>query len=128
MEDLCPLIFSMVPKRISNKRTVHEAITDMRWIHDIHGVASIEVILEFIKVCDIILDITLQPGVADVHLWRLSSSGQYSASSAYEAQFQGSVQFSPWERIWKTWAPGKCRFFLGLVAHNRCWTADHLAR
>ncbi|GJN03496.1 hypothetical protein PR202_ga20949 [Eleusine coracana subsp. coracana] len=76
MEELCPLIFSMVPKRISNKRTVHEAITDMRWIQDIHGAASIEVILEFIKVCDIILDITLQPGVADVPLWRLSSSGQ----------------------------------------------------
>jgi hypothetical protein len=32
------------------------------------------------------------------------------------------------ERVWKTWAPPKCRFFVWLVAHNRCWTADHLAR
>jgi hypothetical protein len=42
--------------------------------------------------------------------------------------FQGSILFGPWERIWKSWAPNKCRFFLWLVAHNRCWTADRLAR
>ena len=28
----------------------------------------------------------------------------------------------------KTWAPGKCKFFMWLVAHNRCWTADCLAQ
>lgn len=26
------------------------------------------------------------------------------------------------------WVPRKCKFFLWLVAHNRCWTADRLAR
>ena len=40
----------------------------------------------------------------------------------------GSTRFGPYERIWRTWAPPKCRFFLWLVAHNRCWTADRLAR
>jgi hypothetical protein len=33
-----------------------------------------------------------------------------------------------WEKIWKSWAPPKCRFFMWLVAHNKCWTADRLAR
>ena len=42
--------------------------------------------------------------------------------------FIGSTQFRPWERIWKSWAPGKCKFFMWLVAHDRCWTADRLAR
>jgi hypothetical protein len=42
--------------------------------------------------------------------------------------FFGSTLFAPYERIWKTWAPAKCHFFLWLVAHNKCWTADHLAR
>ena len=40
----------------------------------------------------------------------------------------GAIQFDPWERIWKSWALGKCKFFLWLVAHNRCWTADRLAK
>jgi hypothetical protein len=36
--------------------------------------------------------------------------------------------FDLWRRIWKSWAPGKCQFFIWLVAHDCCWTADRLAR
>ncbi|GJM95471.1 hypothetical protein PR202_ga12209 [Eleusine coracana subsp. coracana] len=126
--DLCPLISNMVPKRISNRRTIQEALNGISWIRDIHGVLSFEIILEFIRLCNVLPNINLQPGVEDVHRWRLSSTGQYSCSSAYEVQFHGSIQFGLWERIWKSWAPEKCRFFLWLVAHDRCWTADHLAR
>lgn len=36
--------------------------------------------------------------------------------------------FEPYERISKSWAPPKCRFFMWLVAHRCCWTADRLAR
>jgi hypothetical protein len=32
------------------------------------------------------------------------------------------------KKIWKSWAPPKCQFFMWLVAHNKCWTADQLAR
>jgi hypothetical protein len=35
----------------------------------------------------------------------------------------GGISCRPGEKIWKTWAPTKCRFFMWLVAHNRCWTA-----
>jgi hypothetical protein len=62
------------------------------------------------------------------HIWRFSSSGQYSAKSAYEGFFIGSTLFGPFERIWKSWAPPKCRFFMWLVAHDRCWMANRLAR
>jgi hypothetical protein len=72
-------------------------------------------------------DFVLQPEVKDSHIWQLSSSGKYSAKSAYEGLFIGAIQFRPWERIWKNWAPGKCKFFMWLVAHNKCWTADRLA-
>jgi hypothetical protein len=66
--------------------------------------------------------------VEDAHAWRLSISSQYSAKSAYEAFFIGSTTFRPWERIWKTWAPKTCRFFMWLATHNKCWTTDKLAR
>ncbi|GJN13318.1 hypothetical protein PR202_gb00010 [Eleusine coracana subsp. coracana] len=66
MEDLFPLIHSMIPRRKRNKRTVQEALTAVTWVHDIHGVASIPVIMEFIHLCDILVDITVQPEVPDL--------------------------------------------------------------
>jgi len=94
----------------------------------VQGALSVDVIVEFLELWDIISEVELQPGVEDSHIWRFSLCGQYTAKSAYDRFFQGVIRFEPYERIWKTWAPGKCRFFLWLVAHNRCWTADRLAR
>jgi hypothetical protein len=72
--------------------------------------------------------VNLQQGIQDRHIWRLSSSGQYTNNSACDAQFQDAILFEPCERIWKSRAPPKCNFFLWLVAHNRCWTADRLEK
>jgi len=73
----------------------------IRWINDLHGVVTWPVIQEFLHVWGMLSDFSLQPGIPDKHLWKLSSSGLYSAKSANEALFQGAVHFGPWERIWK---------------------------
>jgi hypothetical protein len=46
---------------------------------------------------------------------------------AYDNLLLGATLFLPCERIWKSWAPPKCKMFMWLVAHKRCWTADCLA-
>ena len=112
----------------ARKRTVYEALTEMKWVQDIRGAITVPVLTEILKLWDLLLDLTLQPEVDHAHIWQFSSSGVYSAKSAYEGFFIGAVQFGPWGRIWKSWAPGKSKFFMWLVAHNRCWTADHLAK
>jgi hypothetical protein len=38
------------------------------------------------------------------------------------------VEFEHYKRIWKTWAPPKCRFFLWLATHRKCWTVDKLEK
>ena len=40
----------------------------------------------------------------------------------------GSFGFEPYKRLWKSWAPLRCKIFLWLAMLNRCWTADRLAR
>jgi hypothetical protein len=70
----------------------------------------------------------LQPKVEDQHRWLPSSSGLYSASSAYKLFHGGATTFEPAKRIWKTWAPPRCKYFICLASLNRCWTADRLAR
>ena len=42
--------------------------------------------------------------------------------------FVGSIHFEPAKRVWKSWAPPRCKFFIWLASLNRCWTADRLAR
>jgi len=61
-----------------------------------------------------------------VHHWCLSCSGIYLAKSSYEEFFQGSIQFWPCDRIWNTRAPSRCHFFMWIVTHKCCWTADQL--
>ena len=64
----------------------------------------------------------------DLHRWRSEASGVFSSSSAYRCYFAGSITFEPWKRLWKTWAPGKCKTFLWLAIRNCCWTADRLQK
>jgi len=105
-----------------------EALNNDKWLEDIQGAISLEALMGYLELWDIISAVVLQEGVPDRHIWRLSTTGQYTAKSAYDALFQGAICFEPYERIWKSWAPPKCRFFMCLVAHNRCWTADRLAK
>jgi hypothetical protein len=88
----------------------------------------LEALLEYLQLWDILAEVESQEGASDKHIWGLSASGIYTAKSAYDAPFEGAISFAPFERIWKSWAPPKCHFFMWLAAHNRCWTADQLAR
>jgi hypothetical protein len=102
--DLAPrqVLLDVVPRRIANRCTVEEAMADYSWVMDIRGDLPVEVILDFLCLWDLIYDFQLQPDIEDSHIWRFSSSGQYSAKSAYESFFIGSTQFGPYERIWKS--------------------------
>ena len=64
----------------------------------------------------------------DVHRWRNEASGVFSTRSAYKSYFVGSITLEPWKKLWKTWAPGKCKTFLWLAIRNRCFTADRLQK
>lgn len=99
-----------------------------RWVQDISGSLPIQVILEFFMVWDILQEVHLQPAVPDQHRWLPTSSGEYSAKSAYEHFLAGAVSFEPANRIWKSWVPPRCKCFIWLASLNRCWTADRLAQ
>lgn len=46
-----------------------------------------------------------------INMFRLAANGKYSAKAVYECFFLGSTQFDLDGRIWKAWAPAKCKFF-----------------
>ena len=127
INDLAPTVFAAVPTRARNIRLVADALVDHRWAHDIQGGLSLIGLYELFQLTYILSDFVLTQE-DDTHISRFDVSGQYTAKSAYLAFFNGATTFEPWRRIWKTWAPAKCNFFLWLAVRNRCWTADRLAR
>jgi hypothetical protein len=128
IEDLVPRLFQLVPKRVANKRTVVDALTDSKWVQDLHGHLTESVLHDFLLLSELVANVSTQSGHLDKHFWRLSASGQYSTKSAYDTSFQGSAIFGAYDCIWKTWTPPKCAFFLWLAIHKCCWTVDRLAR
>jgi hypothetical protein len=126
ISEIAPLVVEAVPAKIKNKRTVAEAMVDQTWTRDVRGGLSLLGQFEFFLLVDALLQVVLTQE-EDVHVWRLDASGQYTSKSTYRAFFNGSITFEPWRRIWKSWAPAKCKIFLWLAARNRCWTADRLA-
>jgi hypothetical protein len=120
-----------IPKRRLNKQTVQKALTENRWALDIQGAITVGSLLntcscgKYFKQCRYNMEYM---GVQDIHLWRFTENRKYAAKVTYEGLFGGSVQFEPYERIWKSWAPPKCRYFAWLIAQHKCWTADRLAR
>jgi hypothetical protein len=127
VSDIAPRLFATIPNRITCKRTVQEALLNRRWITDIKGALTVGVLIDFLSLWDALSVIVQQPNIEDKRIFSLAPDGKYSASSAYKGLFVGSSSFGHYKRVWKSWAPPKCRFFMRLVAQNRCCTADRLA-
>jgi len=120
-------LFGIVTARGRGKM-VAEALHNRRWISDLRGALTVDVIFEYIQLWDLLENFELQQAVDDTHIWQFSTSGSFTTKSAYETLFTGAIHFSPWERIWQSWAPGKCKFFMWTVEHKKSWIADRLAR
>ena len=58
--------------------------------------------------------------------WHIAADGQYSASSAYAAQFVRRIKLPGLAAVWKVRAEGKVKNFLWLPLQNRNWTAERL--
>ncbi|RCV25755.1 hypothetical protein SETIT_5G191100v2, partial [Setaria italica] len=76
IQDLAPRLYIFVSKRRVNRRTVREALTNKQWFQDIQGNLTVDALMEYLKLWDIIAGVVLHQDIPDKHVWRLSSSGQ----------------------------------------------------
>ena len=63
--DLIPRLFDVIPKRITNRRTIQEVFTNRRWISGITGTLSVWVLLDYLHLWNLISDFELLPDVED---------------------------------------------------------------
>jgi hypothetical protein len=106
---------------------VAHALENWQWVSDIVTPLNLSGLQQYLNLWDALRGVVLTQE-ADRHVWIHSSSGQFSSKSCYKAFFLGSITFEPWKRLWKTWAPPKCKFFIWLAIRNKCWKADRLQK
>lgn len=112
------------------QRTVAAALHNNTWIKDLRRSNVADLAVEFLVLWRAIRDanITLQSGVPDDIKWNFEPSGIYSTKSAYNLQFNATIQTNFKQLIWQVWAPGKHKFFCWLLLQDRLWCNDRLQR
>ncbi|KAF8691212.1 hypothetical protein HU200_040332 [Digitaria exilis] len=122
--DLCKLVMASTKK----KRSVAQALPQKTWISDIKGRLTVPALVQYIFLWHSLGRCQLRTGMEDVIQWRWTTTGTYSARSAYRAFFEGSTRFVMAKPLWKCWAPLKVKFTLWLAIHGRLWTSDRRHR
>ena len=121
IKSIAPALFPAVPNCCLG-RMVAEAVISNRWVRDLVGALTVQVLLDYLRIWGIVQEVHLDEGVQDRLVWRWTSDGNYSATSAYRALFAGSSRPLGAKELWKVNALGKVKHFL-VALHKRCWTA-----
>jgi len=107
---------------------VREAITNRSWVRDIQGAPTAQVLCDYVVVWAKVDGVVFDDLTSDRFIWRWTTDGTYSASSAYRAFFIGMSFLRGAKELWKARAPSKCKFFFWLLLHDRLWTAARRMR
>ena len=124
ISELAPCLCNVVGSRIKKQRTVAQDLQGDNWIRDISGALTVQVILKYLRIWDLTRGIQLQDNQNDRICWLWTSGKVFSTSSAYRSFFIGQHPIEGAKILQKARAPPKCKFFIWLVLHDRCWTAD----
>ena len=69
--EITPNMIKDVLKRSLNRRTVAEALNNRRWVADIKGARTVQVLEDYLNIWDLVEGLTLQQEVPDRFRWKL---------------------------------------------------------
>lgn len=123
-KELAPGLYSQARFK---HRTVAKELMNRNWIRNLGQLDTEELLSQFIMLFNLLREVQLNEE-PDRITWRWTANGEYSASSAYNAQFIGaSIPFNA-NKIWMAKTEAKCKFFAWLALHGKTLTADNLAK
>lgn len=123
-KNLAPNLYSLARCK---HRTVKKELTNLNWIRNLGDLHSQTLLDEFAMLYTALSDVVLT-NEDDQIVWKWTPSGQYSAASAYSAQFKGATVPIPTKYLWTAKTEPKCRFFAWLELLQKVQTADNLAK
>jgi hypothetical protein len=65
--NIAPRLLAAIPKRRIKKCTVREALIEHKWVFDIRGAFTVDVIVDYLHLLNALQEEVLQPGVSDRH-------------------------------------------------------------
>ena len=128
IEDLAPCLFNAVTTRARQSRTVAQGLHEDRWTQDISGALTVQVLLDYLRIWDLTREVHLDIDRSDRVCWMWTPDKVFTTASAYRSFFMAQHPIKGAKILHKTRAPGKCKFFMWLALHDRCWTADRRKR
>ncbi|PUZ58470.1 hypothetical protein GQ55_5G511600 [Panicum hallii var. hallii] len=109
--DFAPNLFSISRKK---NRMLGDALRNNNWTKDLnfhYPSFSLQHLQEFVNLWKATQTISLNAESQDEITWKFTANGNYSARSAYNAQFIGSTITNFDTLFWRTWAPASCKLF-----------------
>ncbi|XP_025825128.1 uncharacterized protein LOC112900482 [Panicum hallii] len=98
------LLFPLLFKHSKRKnRTVAEAMLEEQWIQDISHDLTVHLLDEFVRMWGLIDEVNFDANnlESDTIIWTRTASGEYSAKSAYDMQFEGGLLSLFPKMVWK---------------------------
>ena len=126
--DIASCLSNAVGANAKKQRTVAQALQNDRWIKDISEALTVPVLLQYLHIWDLTRGVQLDESQCDRVCWMWTLDRVFSTSSAYASFFIGQHPIEGAKVLHKTQAPAKCKFFVWLVLHDRCWTTDRRKR
>jgi len=111
-------------------RSLKDALAGNAWIRDLDFQSpslSASHFIEFVQLWKAVQQVSLNPLLQDEINWKFTTSKEYTARAAYQAQFIGYMSTNFDKIIWKVCPPPQCKFFSWLAVQDRLWTVDRLS-
>ena len=105
-----------------------DQVNTIAWVRDITGALTVQVIVEYLQVWNLVENHTINNLAEDRFIWKWTADHCFTTASAYRAFFIGQHPIPRAKLLRKTKAPDGCKFFVWLVLHDRCWTAARQKR
>ena len=130
VSDLAPALLNAVRPRTRKMRKVVDGLHNNSWAKDIKGALTVQVILDYLLLWDTIRLWQQQrtSNTPDTFSWKWTADGQFTTASAYRPFFIGQYAIPGARQLTKSRALGRCKFFLWLAIHDRCWTNERRKR
>jgi hypothetical protein len=74
VDQMLPHLYAAIASR-ARTRTVFDTLANSRWIFNIKGALTLDVLAKYLELWDLLSVVALQPQMEDVHVWQFSATG-----------------------------------------------------